>query len=88
MRRLMVIRIDDDEEGVPEDLARHEVVGLFRMPTVFCDGCSTGKRVRGFTKGRRWGWWVCTVCKKPTHAWGTNIRAIVSDGRDLREDSE
>jgi len=47
------------------------LVGLFAMPTMFCPssgsgGCSQSKRVRAWQRGRKFGWWVCAVCKKPS----------------------
>lgn len=48
-----------------------EVVGLFAVPTQFCPnsgsgGCSTNKRVRAWSRGKKFGWWVCSICKKPS----------------------
>jgi hypothetical protein len=44
------------------------VEGIYKKPTLFCDLTDTihgNRRVTGFTKGQKWGWWVCAVCKKP-----------------------
>lgn len=68
-----------------------EVVGLFAFPTQFCEnsgsgGCARGnKRIRGWTQGKKYGWWVCSVCHKPS---GYNrealFRPVVSQGVNLR----
>lgn len=49
-----------------------EVVGVFAMPTQFCansgsGGCSTNKRIRAWSRGKKFGWWVCSICKKPSN---------------------
>lgn len=56
-----------DEEGF-------QVAGMYKKPTIFCDPLDgnhkANRRVVGFTKGTRWGWWVCAICHKPTkNAW-------------------
>lgn len=42
--------------------------GIFKLPTKFCE-CTNLKR-RGFTRGKKYGWWVCDQCRRPTKAWG------------------
>lgn len=37
-----------------------EVIAVYRAPTTFCPGGSGHKEA--WTKGRRWGWWVCDLC--------------------------
>jgi hypothetical protein len=49
----------------------YRVVGYFAKPTQFCqcgiENWTTSSRKQSTTKrGRRYGWWVCTVCKRPT----------------------
>lgn len=41
--------------------------GVFKKPTKFCE-CKSLKN-RGFSRGKKYGWWVCSQCKKPTIAW-------------------
>lgn len=41
-----------------------EIIAVYRAPTVFCD-CVSVKN-RGWTKGQKWGWWVCDICGKPS----------------------
>jgi hypothetical protein len=48
------------------------VRAVYKRPTVFCDesdGHKKGKTSAGFTRGRKYGWWVCAKCGKPTKAW-------------------
>lgn len=69
-----------------------EVLGLFAYPTLFCEssgsgGCRvSGRRVAGWTRGLKYGWWVCAVCKKPS---GFNkdslFRSVVSQGVNFRD---
>jgi len=77
MARLVVLQFDDNDEaeGFVTDGGNgyHEqkVVGLFAMPTQFCPqsgsgGCQKNKRVQGWQRGRKFGWWVCSICKKPS----------------------
>jgi hypothetical protein len=55
---------DENEalEFINETQKREKVKGVYKYPTLYCEG-SCGRW--GFTQGRRWGWWVCAVCKKP-----------------------
>jgi hypothetical protein len=55
------------------DIWLAKVRGVFKKPTKFCDpsdGHRAGKKTeQAFTRGRRYGWWVCALCGKPTKAW-------------------
>lgn len=55
---------------------------VYRKPTKFCD-CKGDMRKRGFTRGRKWGWWVCNKCGKPTAAWGRGDHWFLALGRNL-----
>lgn len=51
-----------------------KVTAAYKKPTKFCDpsdGHQKGKGTRSFTRGRKYGWWVCSVCGKPTKRWAT-----------------
>lgn len=67
---LIVVHLYEDEAQALADADRAEithegrVVGIYKVPTLFCETVHTG-RMQGFTQGQRWGWWVCAVCKKP-----------------------
>ena len=65
------------------------VHGVYKKPTVFCE-CVGGKKTStAFTRGRKYGWWVCAQCAKPTkkwalgNAWYTTLGANLLP-RDLR----
>lgn len=69
---------------VQENDVECEVVGLFAMPTAFCDPndghLGHGKINRAFQRGQKYGWWVCKKCKKPTKAWGSFIQVVLGNG--------
>jgi hypothetical protein len=68
------------------------VRGVWKKPTKFCE-CS-GKGKSGFTRGRKYGWWVCNNCRRPTESWakgdhwasalGTNLLPISPDAPEWR----
>lgn len=63
-----------------------EVVGVYAKPTQFCDVMDGGhgnRRVSGFTRGKKFGWWVCALCGKPKKNWADNIGAVLSQARNL-----
>lgn len=74
------------EGGMPFVPQTARIVGQFQGPTNFCDP-SDGHRGRktdaGWTRGKKYGWWVCGSCKKPTRAWGKNLNAVLSSARNL-----
>ena len=39
-----------------------ELIGVFKKPTLYCNP-SDGHR------GKKYGWWVCGICGKPTERW-------------------
>lgn len=61
------------------------VRAVFQKPTKFCDCMSTGKntKARGFTRGKKYGWWVCSICKKPTIGWAEGHEWFRTLGRNL-----
>lgn len=66
-----------------------EVVGLFAKPTVFCDpgdGHKGKKTQAGWTRGKKYGWWVCGACKKPSVLWGKKFECVIGNGRNLLPD--
>lgn len=78
MARYVVLSFDDNEDAeifidhIREAVESAEVLGLFAQPTQFCPasgsgGCSKGKRVRGWSRGKKYGWWVCSGCHKPSN---------------------
>jgi len=55
---------------------------VYKKPTKFCE-CIGDMKSRGFTRGRKYGWWVCTKCGRPTHAWGRGDHWFLALGRNL-----
>ena len=78
--RYLLVEFDDEEsalklKGMLDERTRAgrglRVVGLFAKPTGYCqcgiDKWTTTSRVPATTKrGRKFGWHVCTTCKRPT----------------------
>ncbi len=73
----VLLSFEDDEEA--KDFVRGKVLdnpylptvcGVFKKPTVFCEEPTTrhgkGKTGVGWTRGKKYGWWVCTFCGKPS----------------------
>jgi hypothetical protein len=64
------------EQTTPEDpivdTTRAAVCGVWRAPTQFCDPSDghrgSGKFAVSYTRGKKYGWWVCTKCGKPSQA--------------------
>jgi hypothetical protein len=66
--------------------------GMWQKPTIFCQ-CSQIKG-RGWTRGKKRGWWVCTKCARPSVGWargdvwytalGTNMLPITNDSPEYR----
>ena len=73
------------EEGIGA-LSKTELTGVFKGPTTFCnnsDGHRGKKTEAGWTRGKKYGWWVCGKCKKPTERWSNNLNAVLSSARNL-----
>lgn len=45
------------------------VRGVWKKPTKFCDCTSGNIKQRGWTRGKKFGWYVCDYCRKPSAAW-------------------
>lgn len=77
------VRLALEEAGVKGDMNSEywtdgvKILGaiisaVYKKPSKFCtpdDGHLKGKGSRSFTRGRKYGWWVCAVCGKPTKKW-------------------
>lgn len=63
------------EEGVSIGMKEvsAKVIGVFKKPTLYCnpaDGHRNRKKTyQGWTRGKKYGWWVCSLCGKPTEKW-------------------
>ena len=66
--------------------------GMWKKPTMFCQ--CTAIKGRAWTRGKKWGWWVCTQCGRPSVGWsrgdvwytalGKNILPISNDAPEYR----
>ena len=56
-------------------------------PDNFCR-CGRKPQLSNMVKGARYGWWVCTECKRPSSAWraGFITRFEQAFGRNLKGD--
>lgn len=98
MAKYVLLEFGDDEEADEfcqrftedvEERAKYQRVGIYafvravyKKPTKFCE-CKGDMRKRAFTRGRKYGWWVCTKCGKPTAAWGRGDHWFLALGRNL-----
>lgn len=67
-----------------------EVTAVYGKPTQHCDPSdghrgkrSGNRRVVGYTRGKKFGWWVCTACGKPERPILSNPWATMTQARDL-----
>lgn len=83
--KYVVLLIEDDIDS----LSYHpEPVAVFKAPTKFCnpsDGHRGKKTEAGWTRGMKYGWWVCGKCKKPTTQWASNLNAVLGAAKNLLE---
>jgi hypothetical protein len=63
------------------------VRGVWKRPTIFCT-CDSNDRKVGFTRGRKYGWWVHAKCGKPSKLWGAGNAWHPALGRNLLPQSE
>jgi len=68
--------VDVDDGKWLEEIhsAPARVEAAYKAPTKFCDNADLhrkGKTGSAWTRGAKWGWWVCAVCGKPTERWAT-----------------
>jgi hypothetical protein len=92
MARYVVLSFDDNDladDFVIEQLQDGTTVeGVFAKPTQFCEagGCGTG-RIKAFVRGRKFGWWVCSNCHKPSGVGKERLmHHVVSQGVNLLPD--
>lgn len=72
--------------NVPEDPTTSNafVRGVWQKPTKFCD-CqpSSKKQDRGYSRSKKYSWWVHKDCGKPTKLWASGEHFFYSLGRNL-----
>lgn len=65
----------------------YEVTAVYKKPTMFCEGGHPhSKRFGGFTKGKKWEWWVCAMCHKPKEMYFKTVVEHNPLGRNLLHD--
>jgi hypothetical protein len=88
MARYILLEVDDNDKA--DSLMRRmaalsnsgvKVVGLFAAPRTFCK--CTRVKGRGWTRGQKLGWWVCSVCRRPGRQWGSSPQAVIGQAVNL-----
>lgn len=83
-KRFLVV-LEVDEETARRAATKSNTRAVFRLPGSFCTELNHGKQ-RGYTKGRRFGWWVCYQCRKPSRVYWENVHENSTYGRNLKEE--
>jgi hypothetical protein len=100
MALIVLVTVEDDEaalslvewieagggEKVP-DVRTMKVPSIYKMPTMFHRPFEShaGKMANTFTLGQKWGWWVCSTCKKPSSlVWETLLTKQTSFGKNIK----
>ena len=65
------LKLKEQIDGLSRRGKPFRVVGLFAKPTNYCEcgidtWTTTARRVATTKRGRKFGWHVCTTCKRPT----------------------
>jgi hypothetical protein len=76
----VVTRYNYDSDQTVE--CNFELRAVYKKPTKFCE-CTGDMRKRAFTRGTKYGWWVCNKCGKPTPAWARGDHWFLALGRNL-----
>jgi len=63
------------------------VRAVWKKPTIFCT-CESFERKMGFTRGRKYGWWVHSKCSKPSKLWAAGNHWCSEFGMNLLPQSE
>lgn len=80
----VLLAFDDDQvakDFVLETYIMGEITvrAVYKKPVQFCK-CN---RTSGWTRGKRFGWWVCADCGKPGEAWGKGFVWYTALGTNL-----
>lgn len=73
--------LERDTHGMPFVPQSGRIRGLWKKPTLFC-GCTAVKR-RGWTRGKKYGWFICSQCHKPSRLWGKGDAWYTALGTNL-----
>jgi hypothetical protein len=57
---------------------------MWQAPTKFCS-CDSRERAKGFSKSKKYAWWVHAACGKPTMHWAKAVgeRLFLALGKNL-----
>ena len=68
------------------------VVAIYKRPTLFHGAFEShggSKTQVAWTMGQKWGWWICSHCKKPSELyWESIVKKQSSFGRNLLDSME
>jgi len=84
--KYLVLKVEDQEANEYLNSEDEPIVAVFQAPTVYCDNTDghRGKKTEaGWTRGKKYGWWVCGKCKKPTETWSKNLNAVLGAAKNL-----
>jgi hypothetical protein len=78
-------------EGRSLDMSQpeYEIDAVYGKPTQFCtpgDGHRGRRRASGYTRGKRFGWWVCAMCGKPEAPLKDKPLAVMVQANNLLEE--
>lgn len=81
MAKYVVIEFDNDEDADYEiehfNTSDARIVGLYKKPTIFCEHTDARKPPKGWTRGKKYGWWICTECGKPSQQWSRALPSMM-----------
>lgn len=72
--------------NIPDDPTQGQtfVRGMWQKPTKFCECQPSGKKQeRGYTRSKKYAWWVHADCGKPTALWARGEHFFYSLGKNL-----
>lgn len=70
-------------------IVKADVRAVYKKPTLYCDNSDKHRgKLAGWTRGRKYGWWVCAVCGKPTRAWADGEHWFAAIGKNLLPKTE
>jgi hypothetical protein len=100
MALMVMVVVQDDEAALSlvewieagggekePDLSTMTVPVIYRAPTMFHRAFEThgkGKMGSTWTLGQKYGWWVCTTCKKPSELYWNQITQQSSWGKNIK----
>lgn len=59
---------------------------VVKKATMFCDesdGHRKNRSLSGYTRGKKYGWWCCALCGKPSQKWSESLLDPAAHGTNL-----